>query len=248
MYQEKFQKMQKELTNNNEMNRVFAIIFLLSASCSRELEQKYYPNGNLKFEVPLVDGRRNGKMTVYNEDGVVSETSFWKDGYEEGEVIIYYSNGSIMQKQKYHRGIIVGEVDLYSQNGILTERHYFDSLGRLIDYKEFKANGRQNMDENTRHAIFIEVQDTVRIGEFYESLITLGNRRFDNIEVVLGDPRDSNIIKHPKLPKKDNKHSILRIRADSVGLHHIEGAIIEFNPARKDSLLIIPFRHNFFVK
>lgn len=229
------------------INSGLVALFVLLIACNQELERKYYPNGKLYFEVPLVKGHRNGQMTVYNEDGTINETSYWKDGYEDGEVVIYDNDGVVIQKQNYHRGIMIGS-DFFSRNGALIERHYFDNLGRLVDYKRFKEDGRQNMDANTRKAIFIEDKDTVRVGEFYESLITLGNRRFDNIEVVLGNPLDPNVLKYPRLSKRDNKLSIVRIRADSVGLHNIDGAIIEFHPERKDSFLIVPFRHTFFVE
>lgn len=136
----------------------------------------------------------------------------------------------------------------YGEDGTLREIQFFDDFGRMIDYKKFKRDGKQNLDIQTRLPIILSVRDTVNEGDYYLSEIRLGNRRFNTIEVIIGNHDDPALLGKPRLPMKDSVTALLKIKAGTVGRNILEGVIIEINDASRDSLLVIPFSKAFYVK
>jgi hypothetical protein len=212
------------------------------------MEKQYYPNGSLKLEVPLRSARRNGELIEYFESGEIKSKGHWEDGEQEGKTTVYYTNGNIEQEYIYEKGIVCCEAKFYREDGTLREIQFFDDFGRMIDYKKFKRDGNQNLDIQTRLPIILSVRDTVNEGDYYLSEIRLGNRRFNTIEVIIGNRDDPALLGKPRLPMKDSVTALLKIKAEIVGRNILEGVIIEINDASQDSLLVIPFSKAFYVK
>jgi hypothetical protein len=227
---------------------LISILFLLS--CFKDKEQRgvsYYKDGTLKHEVRLINGEPEGLGIVYFENGQVQSKTDWKDGKKHGKSIIYYKNGNVRQENEYRDDLCLASKD-YTEDGYLEEIRTYDSLGRVIDYYNYNKDGSRNFNRETKDPIFIREKDTISVGETYIANIRLGNRQYDNIEVIIGDISDPYIAKkNPPLPKKDSLTSILNIKADSAGLHKISGIVIE-RSATSDSLDVIQFTHRFYVK
>lgn len=224
---------------------ILATVLLIRRDVKREVS--YYENGNIKHQVLLKDGKYDGLWIDYVEDGRVRAKTEYQDGRKHGESIIYYRNGNIFQVNKYRNGVCRISKD-YTQDGYLEEIREYDSLERITDYYAYKQNGTRDFSREKKDPIFIPHRDTLVLGESYQALIRLGNRQYDNIEVVIGDIRDPYIAKkNDPLPKKDSLTSIINIKADSLGLRKISGIVIE-RSATSDSLDVIPFTHRFYVK
>lgn len=223
---------------------------LLVLCCSQDKEQRgisYYPNGVLKHEVLLKNGEPDGLGIIYFESGKVQSRTYWKDGEKHGKSITYYENGNVRQENEYRKNMCLSSKD-YTEDGFLEESRTYDSKGRIIDFYRYKKDGTRDFRRETKDPIFIPEVDTLILGETYPIEIRLGNRQYDNIDVIIGDLGDPYLAKkNPPLPKKDSLTSIINIKADSLGLRKISGIVIE-RSATSDSLDVIPFTHGFYVK
>jgi hypothetical protein len=224
---------------------ILVILFLIRRDVKREVS--YYKTGQLKHEVILKKGKYDGLWIDYFEDGTIHAKTDWKDGKKNGKNIIYYKNGNVRQENEYRDNICLASRD-YTEDGFLEEIRIYDSLERVTDYYVYKKDGTRDFRRETKDPIFIPTGDTLVLGETYTAEIRLGNRQYDNIEVIIGDIDDPYIAKkNPPLPKKDSLTSIINIKADSLGLRSISGIVIE-RSATSDSLDVIPFTHRFYVK
>ena len=228
------------------------ILILLSIavlSCgNQDKEVVKYPNGEIKYEVTLKDGLREGKLTEYFVGGKVSAISNWKASKLEGESIVYYENGNINQQNFFKGGVRCCESKFYLEGGILREIQYFNNTGQLIDYVKLNADGSKDLDINTRMVLFIGGVDTVNIGEFYEAKIRLGNRQYNSIEAILGDPKDKFILTKEKLPKLDSITVLLRVKAIKFGSNKIEGVVVDIDADDRSEMVIVPFNKNYYVR
>lgn len=226
------------------------IVLLLSLLILRifvEREVNYYDNGQLEHKVYIVNGKYEGQWTNYFENGIVRARTQWKNGMMNGLNTIYYKDGVVRQNNIYKQNICRQSKE-YTENGELRKVTIFDSLGRIVDNYYFNKNGSRDFNRKTKDPIFIPEGDTLILGVSYYTEIRLGNRQFDNVEVIIGDIRDMYIAeKNKPLPKKDSLTSIITIRPDSIGNNEFSGVIIE-RSAISDSLDVIPFTHRFFVK
>lgn len=224
---------------------------LLIAGCTKDKEQRgisYHKNGKLKHEVMLANGVPSGLGIIYFESGKIRSRTYWKDGKKHGQSVIYYENGNVHQENQYVKGVRCCISKDYTEDGFLEQITKIDSVGQIIDYYSYKKDGTRNFAREKKDPIFIPQGDTLILGETYPTMIRLGNRQYDYIEVIIGDVNDPYIAKkNAPLPKKDSLTSIVNIKADSLGLRKISGIVIE-RSATSDSLDVIPFTHRFYVK
>lgn len=225
---------------------ILVILFLIRRNIQREVS--YYENGQLKHQVILKNGKYDGLAIYYFESGKVQSKVYWKDGRKHGKSVIYFENGNVRQENQYVEGTRCCISKDYTEDGFLEQITELDSSGRIVDYYSYKKDGSRDFSREKKDPIFIPEGDTLILGETYPTEIRLGNRQYDNIEVVIGDIQDPYIAKkNPPLPKKDSLTSIINITADSIGLRRISGIVIE-RSATSDSLDVIPFTHRFYVK
>jgi hypothetical protein len=223
---------------------ILALGFFTRQNIKREVS--YYENGQLKHQVILKNGKYDGLWIDYFENGTVHAKTEYIAGKKNGKNIIYFENGNLRQENEFKEDKLQVSKD-YTAGGSLEEIRIYDSLERVVDYSCYKENGSRDFRREKKDPIFIPVGDTLVLGETYPTLIRLGNRQYDNIEVIIGDIEDPLIAKqNPPLPKKDSLTSLIDIKADSLGEREISGIIIE-RSATSDSLDVIPFTHRFYV-
>src|SRR5579859_3408467 len=228
--------------------KYFIIISMFFYGCQSNLKKEYYPSGKLKSEIPIKNGMKSGKGINYNESGTVSSTAMWANDLLNGENIIYNENGKINQINQYKNGSRCCTSKFYSTEGNLIEIQYLDDKERVVDYEKYKSEGVRNLSIEASKPIIISDADTVDFDNYYIAKIRLGNRRYDNIKVILGKPESNNdYFKQEGLPRADSVTSVLRMKAEKEGVNKVEGVIIEINKAMPDTLLAIPFSHTFFV-
>jgi antitoxin component YwqK of YwqJK toxin-antitoxin module len=248
---EKIQPSKLENLRKKMMNSRFIFIgmFILS-TCTTDKEQRavsYYKSGRLKHEVLLINGKPEGLALMYFESGKILSKTHWKNGKKHGASVFYYENGNVEQESVFKEDLYQ-ITKAYTEDGFLKQIRVYDSLGRLFDFYKYKKDGSRDFGPRTKDLIFIPERDTVSHGEEFTTEIRLGNRQFDNIEVIIGDIEDSTMIKdNPPLPKKDSLTSMLRIKAEASGVMKITGIVIE-RSATSDSLDAIPFTYPLFVR
>src|SRR5689334_12805504 len=119
--------------NRNSFYIIASIIILSSCKEKQKLEREvaFYPNNSLRFEVRLINGKREGMGIDYFQTGKIKAKSFWKNGKMDGEQLNYYENGNLRQVSQYKEGVPLREED-YTEDGFLEEKRVYDSLGRIF--------------------------------------------------------------------------------------------------------------------
>jgi hypothetical protein len=218
----------------------YILAILVLASCN-DTQRKYYPTGEIEYEVNVIDGKREGKMVEYSVDGKITAISYWKNGKIDGESNIYFENGLLSQKNNFKMGRRCCTSEFFSDEGYLIEHQFIDSLGRVMDYNKYKPDGSQNLDKQSRKAIILSNRDTLNAGETFVATVRLGNRRFSKIDFIVSDLVGKEVLKEPKLPMLDSITALLRIEINP-GTNFINGLILETNDHYPDSILAIPFQ------
>lgn len=62
----------------------------------KEIKKMYYDNGNLRMEVPTINGLRNGKAKLYYDTGELFITQEFKNGKETSKQIKYNKKGELL--------------------------------------------------------------------------------------------------------------------------------------------------------
>jgi antitoxin component YwqK of YwqJK toxin-antitoxin module len=97
---------------------IAAGVFLLSVSC-QETSKEYYKNGNVKSEVYIEEGKKEGVEKIYSEKGVLEEEVTYSNGIKSGITKDYFSNGQLYWEVNYVDGKYDGVYKEYSEKGIL---------------------------------------------------------------------------------------------------------------------------------
>ncbi|MBL7852830.1 MAG: hypothetical protein JNL17_00415 [Cyclobacteriaceae bacterium] len=224
------------------------LTIVLTLNLLNRSEQKvieYYPSGGIKAELTTVDGRQHGTATQYYESGKLKIKANYENGLLSGPYTIYFESGAVNQVSYFFRGRRVNTSRLYDDDGSLLVERFYDSLGRETNYIRYK-NGAQDNDPLTKQVMIFSRTDTVALGDFFEAIVRLGNRKARTISVVIGDVSNpQKLALGPKLPMEDSITSILRIKANQLGLQSVQGIVFELNG---DTLSAFPFRKSFFVR
>lgn len=104
------------------MNNIKLILLLISFSCtpcenynvSTGIATKLYPNGQLMYEINVVECSANGKATFYYDNGSLKSVGHYSNARKVGYWKYYDSNG-------VYKGI------KYYENGTI-KNYYYDSL------------------------------------------------------------------------------------------------------------------------
>lgn len=110
----------------------------------------FYPNGTLKSEAEMRDGKGSGLLKTYYENGKLQMETTAENSKIKGELTFYYPNGNKQLRIDYlestsnEDGIINGNVETYNQNGSIQYRGYFDNVkvSKLLkeEYGDIKNN------------------------------------------------------------------------------------------------------------
>jgi antitoxin component YwqK of YwqJK toxin-antitoxin module len=119
--------------------------------CQDKTRKDYYPNGALKFEVNLKNGRPEGKGKAYYQSGKVFREYNYKAGKREGIGKMYYENGKVWAEKSYKNNNQEGIEKIYNRDGqLFKEKNYknnkqegiekiYAGSGKLIREYNYKA-------------------------------------------------------------------------------------------------------------
>ena len=81
----------------------------------------YYDSGDLRYEIALKDGKRNGVTKEYAMSGWLREETPYIDGKIDGSKKLYYRTGSLMAEIPYKNGKQEGTAKHYREDGSAAE-------------------------------------------------------------------------------------------------------------------------------
>lgn len=85
------------------------------------LSKTFYPNGNVKQQIPYENGQIHGLVKNYQPDGVPSSLETWQGGERTGPTQIF-ENGELVAEIPYIRGVKDGMEKRYRNGKVLVEQ------------------------------------------------------------------------------------------------------------------------------
>ncbi len=127
---------------------------------------QYWPNGNIRTEIPMTNKMKNGVAKNYYEEGTIRQEIEYKNGIKQGESIFYYENGKPYRVTNYIGNKIEGTRKLYRENGNLMAKIPYSKGIPCAGLKEYLVDGSPRQDYPK--LVFMEVDEI-----FTKSLLTL---------------------------------------------------------------------------
>ena len=225
--------------------RILLLTFILFG-CENRREEQFYPNGQLKLKVELINNRRSGLLTEYHETGKVKATSNWIEGQLHGEAIEYYENGSIWTISNYVMGETDGKVTFYHEDGRLMEVQIYDDDNLIYFIRYDKDN---NVYLESVVPIYDPKNDTIHLEEVYQVTVEVGIDLDGEIRMYTGELDQFDSLVNPiELKKVEDQKFILVDTPRSLGNNSVP-IMIDHLPTENDTInasgTII--KHNYFV-
>jgi antitoxin component YwqK of YwqJK toxin-antitoxin module len=84
-----------------------------------------YGNGNIKMEMQLTRGLKNGEMRIYFENGKLNEIRSYKKNVMDGTWTTYNENSIKVAVANYKKGLKHGEWKVWNDSGKLIYEMYY---------------------------------------------------------------------------------------------------------------------------
>lgn len=109
------------------MKKVIIILFLFSLISLSETITQIIEEKDFKQEIILVDGIREGKTTIYYENGDI-EIANYKKGILNGKSTLLKAKNGSKEIRTYINGVLQGKVIRYLKDGTIVEDEYVDGI------------------------------------------------------------------------------------------------------------------------
>jgi antitoxin component YwqK of YwqJK toxin-antitoxin module len=143
------------------MKRLFffstALFFCLSyvhpVTAADEIRREYYPDGSIKSEQPLKDGKPEGAAKAYYENGMLQSVVTFKNGREQGPMKVFSDNGTLIVEAFSDNGTVKtfypsGKLESIQEHRLgkkeRVSRRYYES-GRLCSQCIYRKNEREGV-------------------------------------------------------------------------------------------------------
>ena len=97
-------------------------------------------DGVLSSQSNYKENQPHGKLTRYFPNGKIKNTLEYADGLAEGEFIAYFGSGQVEEKGRYAKNELIGEWFTFNEMGQLIKISYYVN-GQLIYRMNIKSNG-----------------------------------------------------------------------------------------------------------
>jgi len=115
------------------------LTFFISCN-SQDVYQEFHENGQLKFEVPLIDGKKEGLGKTYFDDGELKIEAQYKNDQLNGRLVQYYY-GRTIKEVNYKDGKLDGYAIYYSPAKLPTKEGTYKDGKMHGKWKIYEDNG-----------------------------------------------------------------------------------------------------------
>lgn len=130
------------------------------------VRKKYYENGQLEKEIEYRGGIPNGKYKEYSREGGAVVKSILINGLQDGEVVTYYESGEVKSKYYMKNGLSHGDFYSYHINGIM-KMHAIRDNDVTVYYHEYNEQGELIGDVHSFETISLS-GDTLTLGSVFK--------------------------------------------------------------------------------
>ena len=227
----------------NIIHSILITTLLLFTGCSKNknVRQEFYPSGQLKYEVGLVDGLRHGIETEYYEDGSIKMIGTRVNDKPSGFYNYYNTNQQLDSIIEYI------PINIDKPWGILFEENEDDKIDIAINRRIIYKNGEIDFDKSVYFKVLLK-KDTVLFGDTISASIDFfrqSNNQQNPFEVYLRtEKNDTNII--IVYPEENEQFVVFHFIPKTRGLQTFKGFIMEDFPIDETTLWF--FEKEYYVK
>jgi hypothetical protein len=144
------------------------------------IAKAHYPNGRLRSEVPMKDGKRHGLAVEYYNSGKKYQEIHYVNGKHEGISRKYYDTGGLFEETPHDKGEIHGVRKRYHKNGKLSAEAPYHYGYPCMGLKEYLADGSprskyptivieevDNLLREDRYILRFRMSDNSKFASFY---------------------------------------------------------------------------------
>ena len=121
----------------------------------------WYENGQPKFKGEYQNGLKINEWVEYYSNGVKKSVKYYNDsGLLDGKELSWYDNGQKMSEHNHINGLRYGLSALWHSNGQLMNSYQFKE-GKVIDgkYCHYYSNGNLDMEVTYENGVDIEIKE-----------------------------------------------------------------------------------------
>ena len=108
-----------------------------------------YENGNIKMEMQLTKGLKNGEVRIYFENGKLNEIRSYKKNIMDGTWITYNATNVKVAIANYKKGRKHGEWKVWNENGKLIYEMYYENGKKSGVWKKYSPETGELISERT---------------------------------------------------------------------------------------------------
>ena len=110
-------------------------------STQKKVERSYFSNGNLEYEAEFVNGKLDGTIKVWLEDGTLYSVSKYSNDQPHGTWKKFHPNGKLMFEVNYEYGQKNGYEKWYYENGSIKSEQEFDYGNPMSGINRWNIDG-----------------------------------------------------------------------------------------------------------
>ena len=217
------------------------ITTMLLSGCNKNknVKQEFYPSGQLKHEVGIMNGLRHGTETEYYEDGSIKMRGTRVDDIESGSYYFYNVNQQLDS--------IIELIPINIDEPLLSfldKNNEYDKNGIAINRRTIYKNGKIDYEKSVYFHVVLE-KDTVLLGDTIFILIDFVNqsKNQQNPFKVYLEKEDEMLASHPE----ENEQVVyFHFIPKKRGLQTFKGFIVEDFPI--DDITLWLFEHQYYVE
>lgn len=139
--------------NNYQISILLMLSVLTLSGCSRT-EKEYFPDGSLKSEINLRNGKYHGEARYYYENGSPMMTCSYRNGQLDGTLMRYFQSGFRKEQQTYRDGKLNGPARVWDRFSHLIQEMNYANGKPEGTFQEWYPNRILKVDGRFRDGMF----------------------------------------------------------------------------------------------
>lgn len=157
----------------------------------KERFETFYPNGQKKRVVELIDSVPEGREIGYYSSGEVKYNAFNKKGVKDSTCVFYYPEGSIKAIYHYYKGKLFGDQYTYDSFGAL-ESYYFNNYEEVTLFLRKYSDSLIIQDEGIPFYA-ISNRNHLAASETFEAIVYFAVPPFCKYNIVAEELKDNKL-------------------------------------------------------
>ena len=140
-----------------------------------------HENAGIDSQGNVVDGKKEGRFTIFYENGQKLLESHWKDGKEEGKWTGWHENGQKAAESYFREAKLDGKATSWHKNGQKAEVAHYTSGKEDGKFTDWYENGQKSWERTIKDGWF-----DGKVTEWYENGQVKSEKLYANEKCISG--------------------------------------------------------------